>query len=132
MKNDYALKYLGKRVKVVIDRALGSSHPKYGFIYPLNYGYIPGTVAPDGEGIDAYVVGVFEPLKEFAGECIAIVNREDDNDDKLVIVPEGKLYSSEQITALVEFQERFFTSRVVHSHHNYSFKNSKNFLEKEL
>ena len=31
-----------------------------------------------------------------------------DDDDKLVIVPEGREYSDEQIDALVEFQEQFF------------------------
>ncbi|WP_407926870.1 inorganic diphosphatase [Caproicibacter fermentans] len=31
-------------------------------IYPLNYGYLPGTIAEDGEEIDAYLVGEFKPL----------------------------------------------------------------------
>ena len=32
--------YLGKKVNVIIDRKLGSKHPKHNFIYPVNYGYI--------------------------------------------------------------------------------------------
>ena len=40
--------YLGKEVKVIIDRPLGSCHPKFDMIYPINYGYIPNTVAGDG------------------------------------------------------------------------------------
>lgn len=102
--------FLNTIVTVQIDRPLGSRHPQHGFVYPVNYGYVPGTIAPDGEPIDAYVLGVFEPIETFTGRCIAIVHRLDDDDDKLIVVPEGKHYSDEQIQALVEFQERFFTS----------------------
>ncbi len=105
--------FLGKEVRVKIDRPMGSRHPRWGFIYPLNYGFVPGVRAPDGEELDAYVLGVFKPLKEFTGKCIAIIHRLDDDEDKLVLVPEGKKYSREQIEALVEFQERFFKSKVI-------------------
>ena len=105
--------FLGKEVKVKIDRPMGSRHPRWGFIYPLNYGFVPGVRAPDGEELDAYVLGVFEPLEEFTGKCIAIIRRLNDNEDKLVLAPEGKRYSKEQIEALVEFQERFFKSEVI-------------------
>lgn len=33
--------YLRKEVTVKIERKLESSHPKWGFIYCLNYGFIP-------------------------------------------------------------------------------------------
>ena len=46
--------YLGQTVSVVMDRPLGSKHPKHGFIYPVNYGYIPNTISGDGEELDAY------------------------------------------------------------------------------
>ena len=49
---------LGKRVKVKIDRPLGSCHPKYkDLYYPVNYGYVEGVIAPDGEEQDAYILG---------------------------------------------------------------------------
>ncbi len=102
------LDFLGKTVTVLIDRPLGSRHPQHGFLYLLNYGCVPGTLAPDGEELDAYVLGVFEPLERFEGRCIAVVQRLDDDDDKLVLAPEGVQYSDEQILALIEFQERFF------------------------
>jgi inorganic pyrophosphatase len=105
-----AQEYLGRIVLITFDRPLGSHHPQHGFIYLVNYGYVPGTLAPDGEPFDAYVLGVFDPIKEFTGRCIAVVHRLDDDDDKLIVVPEGRRYSDEQIQALVEFQERFFTS----------------------
>lgn len=62
---DYSRKYLGQKVTVKMDRPMGTKHPKYDFIYPINYGFIPNTKAPDGGEVDAYVLGVFESLDEF-------------------------------------------------------------------
>jgi len=109
----YSKKYLNQAVKVKMDRPLGTKHPKHDFVYCLNYGFIPNTIAPDGEEIDAYVLGVFEPIDKFEGICIAIIHRTNDDDDKLVVVPKGQNYSDEQIKALTEFQERFFQSKIV-------------------
>ena len=105
--------YLGKNVKVVMDRKMGSAHPKHGFIYPVNYGFIPNTVSGDGEELDAYVLGEFKPLDEFEGRVIAIIHRTNDDDDKLVVCADGKDYSDEQINALTEFQERFFEHIII-------------------
>ena len=105
--------FLGKIVEVKMDRPLGSKHPKCGNIYPLNYGYIPNTVSGDGKELDAYVLGEFEPLDTFKGVVIAIIHRINDNDDKLVVVREGKNYTDEQIRALTEFQEQYFKSEII-------------------
>jgi inorganic pyrophosphatase len=102
--------FLNTIVTVKIDRPLGSRHPQHGFIYPVNYGYVPDAPAPDRDDLDAYVLGIFDPIEEFTGRCIAIIHRLDDDDDKLIIVPEDRHFSDEQIQTLVEFQERFFTS----------------------
>ena len=107
-----ATTFIGKAVRVKVDRPMGSKHPREGFIYPVNYGFVPGVPAPDGEDLDAYVLGVFEPVTEFTGQCIAVIHRLDEDDDKLVVVPAGKDYSDEQILALTEFQERFFKPTV--------------------
>lgn len=46
--------YLAKAVKVIVDRPLGSRHPIHPDIYyPVNYGYVPGTLAGDDEEIDS-------------------------------------------------------------------------------
>ena len=105
--------YLNKKVTVKMDRPLGSKHPKHGFIYTLNYGYIPGTISGDGEELDAYVLGEFKPLETFEGVVKAVIHRTNDNDDKLVVMAEDKDYSDEQIRALTEFQERFFESEII-------------------
>lgn len=114
MKNE---DYLGKILKIKIDRPFGSKHPKHGFIYPVNYGYVPDTISGDGEELDAYLLGVFKPVEEFEGKCIAIVHRTNDNDDKLVVVPEEKDYSDDAIDALTEFQEQYFEHIIIRKKH---------------
>ena len=99
--------YLGKEVTVKMDRPFGSKHPKKGFIYPVNYGYIPNTISGDSEELDAYVLGVFEPVEEYTGKVIAIIHRTNDNDDKLVVSNKD-----DQIRALTEFQEAYFESEI--------------------
>ena len=105
--------YLNKNIEVIIDRPLGSKHPKHDFIYPVNYGYVPNTISGDGEELDCYVLGIFEPIKEFKGKCIAIIHRLNDNDDKLIIVPEDRKFSNKEIDLLVEFQEKFFIHEII-------------------
>ena len=117
-------KYLEKTLEVKIDRPFGSKHPKHGFTYPVNYGYVPNTISGDGEELDCYVLGVFEPLETFNGKCIAIIHRLDDNDDKLIIVPENKSFSNQEIRALTEFQERFFKSEIIRDSNYLEFNKS--------
>jgi inorganic pyrophosphatase len=105
--------YLNKKVKVFVDRPLASKHPNHEIYYPLNYGYIPDTVSGDGEEIDAYIIGEFQPLQEFEGVVVAIVHRKNDIEGKLVVSKSLNKYSKEQIQALIEFQERFFDSEVI-------------------
>lgn len=106
-------KFLNKEVEVIVDRPLGTKHPKHGFIYMLNYGYIPGTISGDGEEIDAYLLGEFESVSSSKGKVIAIIHRTDDDDDKLVVSVNGKNYSDDAIKALTEFQERYFNSVII-------------------
>lgn len=105
--------YIGKKVSVIMDRIKGSKHPEHGFVYEVNYGYVPGTYAPDKEAIDAYVLGVDDPVEKFQGTCIAVVHRENDNDDKLIVVPEGMALSDDEIMRQVAFQEKWFNSTIL-------------------
>jgi len=104
---------IGKTVTVIIDRPMGTYHPKHKDIfYPVNYGFIPGILAGDGEEQDAYVLGVKEPLLEFTGVVTAIIHRLDDVEDKWVVVPEGVKLSKEEIAEQVKFQEQYFKSEI--------------------
>ncbi len=103
-------KFLGTEVTVVIDRPLGSSHPTHGFRYETNYGYLPDTLAGDGEEIDAYVLGVSTPCATFTGRCIAIIYRRDDNEHKLVVAPEP--LRETEIVARTAFVEQFYDTFV--------------------
>lgn len=105
--------YLNKNILVKVDRKLGEKHPKYQYIYPLNYGYIPNTLSEDHEEIDAYILGIFSPVEEFKGICKGVVHRYNDDENKLIVMPENKNYSIEQIEALLEFQERFFKHEII-------------------
>jgi inorganic pyrophosphatase len=100
---------LGTTVKVIVDRPLGSYHPAHrDLLYSLNYGYIPGVMALDGEEQDAYILGIFEPVKEFEGTVIAIIHRFDDVEEKWVVAPPGISYTKDEIMQAVAFQEQYF------------------------
>ena len=104
---------LNKFVTVTVDRPLGSFHPKHpDLYYPVNYGYINGVMAPDGEEQDAYILGVSEPAEEFTGRVIAIIHRYDDIEEKWVVAPESMRISADEIMQQVSFQEQFFQSEV--------------------
>lgn len=105
--------YLGKNVNIKIDRKLGSRHPKHGFMYMLNYGFVPNTVSGDNEELDAYLIDEFEPVDEAVGKVIAVIHRVNDDDDKLVVSKNGKNYSDDAIRALTEFQEKYFESEII-------------------
>ncbi len=100
-------------ITVKMDRPLGSSHPEYpSLVYPVNYGYVDGITAPDGEYQDAYVIGIDVPLDEFTGKKIAVVHRKDDIEEKWVIAPENMPFTRQQIEEMIYFQEQYFDSYV--------------------
>ena len=99
---------IGTNVKVVVDRPLGSCHPNHeDIVYPVNYGYIPGIIAPDGEEQDAYIL-----VKEFEGKVIAIIHRFDDVEEKWVVAPEDMTFTKEEIVDQVAFQEQYFRTEI--------------------
>lgn len=108
-----ARQYLEKKVDVVFDRPLGSKHPKHGFVYEVNYGYLPGVKAPDGGDLDAYYLGIAQSLEKATGVVKAIIHRLNDDDDKLVVMPEHIDMSDDDIERAVQFQEKFFEHEIV-------------------
>lgn len=104
---------IGKTVTVTVDRPLGSYHPNHPDLnYSINYGYIEGIMAPDGEEQDAYILGMDIPLSSFTGTVIAIIRRKDDVEDKWVVAPEGMVFTKVQIKELTHFQEQYFDSYI--------------------
>lgn len=107
--------YIGQKVSIQIDRPLGSKHPNHGFEYSVNYGFIPNTMTKDGEELDVYVLGVVEEIESFTGTVIAMIHRVNDNEDKLVVAPDGQMFTDEQIRKLTMFQEQYFKSVILRS-----------------
>ena len=104
---------LGKIVKVIVDRPLGTYHPKHKDIYySVNYGSIEGIIAADGEEQDAYILGVNEPIREFNGKVIAVIHRFNDIEEKWVVAPEGASFTKDEIMQQVDFQEQFFKTEI--------------------
>lgn len=105
---------IGGTVTVTVDRPLGSWHPEHeDMYYPINYGYVEGIMAPDGEEQDAYILGVDKPVEKFTGIIIAIVHRNNDVEEKWVVAPEGMAFSKEEIREQIRFQEQYFDSEIV-------------------
>ena len=105
---------IGDIVTVTVDRPLGSYHPEYrDMYYPVNYGYIEGIMAPDGEEQDAYILGVDTPVSQFTGRITAIVRRKDDVEEKWVVCPDGMTLTKEEIMEQIRFQEQYFQSEII-------------------
>jgi inorganic pyrophosphatase len=110
---ELAKKFLGKEVEVTMDRPLGSKHPKHGFEYEVNYGYITGVMAPDGEDLDAYFLGTSGAVEKGIGICVAIAHRNNNDDDKLIVIPSGIDMSDAEILSAIHFQEQYFDTEII-------------------
>ena len=103
--------FIGKKIKVVVDRPIGFSHD--GLEYPINYGYTEELTSLDGQFQDVYILGTNEPLQDCYGVVIAVVNRENDIEDKLVVSLSDEKYDEKTINDYVNFQEKFFSSIIL-------------------
>lgn len=73
-----------KTNEIVLDRPKGEPHPRYPkLIYPLDYGYLEGTTAGDGDGIDVWF-GSLES-KTLTGILCTFDNIKRDAEIKLLI-----------------------------------------------
>ena len=68
---------LAQAHQIVIDRPRGSEHPRQpGMVYPLDYGYLAGTTAGDGDGIDVWLGSL--PERRMTGiACTADAHKRD-------------------------------------------------------
>ena len=105
---------IGKSVKGTVDRPLGSAHPNYpDMIYPINYGYVDGVIAGDGEEQDVYIFGTDKPIKTFEGKVIAVYHRTNDNEDKWIVSIDGNNYKDEEILETIHFQEQYYRGKLL-------------------
>ena len=105
---------IGKTVHGTVDRPIGSRHPQYeDMSYPINYGYVDGIFAGDGEEQDVYILGTDKPLNKFEGVVIAVYHRFDDNEDKWIVSLDGSDYSDEEILKMIQFQEQYFEGELM-------------------
>jgi inorganic pyrophosphatase len=112
MQQSQGEEFLGKKIKIEFDRPLGSKHPKFSWVYPINYGFVPGVIAGDGDELDVYFLSSDKPLKETEGICIGYVHRFDDNEDKL-IASDGAKFTTEEIEKLLSFQEQYYKHEII-------------------
>lgn len=69
---------------VVIDRPKGSTHPRYAdMVYPVDYGYLSGTAAMDGSGIDVWIGS--QDLKIAQGLVCSVDLKKRDAEIKILI-----------------------------------------------
>lgn len=106
--------YLGKTVRIEIDRPIGYVHKKekYTLTYPINYGYIPGVFSGDGEELDVYLLGVSEPVREYTCKIIGAVIRKNDVEDKLIAAPEGMNFTADEAYEMIKFQEQWYDTEI--------------------
>jgi len=113
ISKDQTFQFLSRSLRVIIDRPMGWRDPQFQGTYPLNYGYIPGVLSPDGEELDAYVLGPDQPLKEFEGVCVAVVERLDDVENKLIVADPTLNWGEAEIRRQIDFIEQYYCSRIV-------------------
>lgn len=109
----HAPEWIGRRIRVIVDRPLGSAHPQHpDLVYELNYGNVPGTLAPDGDPLDVYIIDAGEPLETATAEVIAVLRRRDDIEDKLVAQIGHGRWPADEILMRTRFQERWFDTYI--------------------
>jgi inorganic pyrophosphatase len=113
-RDDPAKDVIGKTVTGTVDRPIGSHHPRYpDMVYPVNYGFVDGVIADDGDYQDAYVLGTDKPIRSFEGRVIAVYHRFDDVEDKWVVSLDDSDYADEEILRAIRFQEQYFEGELV-------------------
>jgi inorganic pyrophosphatase len=106
--------YLGNQVKVEVDRPLGSVHPRHpDIVYTVNYGFIPGTISGDGMPVDAYILGIEEAVTHAEGVVIAVIQRKNDYEDKLVVSTDPGDLGAKKIRQATAFVEQYYRSRII-------------------
>lgn len=79
-----SLEQLVEASNLVVDRPRGTAHPRYpSLVYPLDYGYLAGTSASDGDGIDAWAGSL--PVRTVTGIICTVDLEQRDVEIKLLL-----------------------------------------------
>jgi len=94
---------------ITIDRAQGSAHPQYEeIIYPIDYGYVNGTVGTDGEEVDVFVGTASNGL---VGAILTRDYRKQDRECKLIYnCTMTEIYL---VNGFLNFDQELMTGRLV-------------------
>lgn len=96
-----------KSSEIVIDRPKGSRHPRYpDLIFPLDYGYLKGTIGGDGDGIDVWQ-GTVAHHKLTAIACTVDMKKRD-GEIKLIIG-----CTDEEIAIVRDFHNNLYQSGII-------------------
>ena len=105
---------IGSFVKGIVDRPLGTTHPNHpDMIYPINYGFIEGVIAGDGQEQDVYILGTDKPIEKFEGKVIAVYHRFNDVEDKWIVSLDGSDYTDSMILQAIHFQEQYYEGELI-------------------
>ncbi|MGC4060596.1 MAG: inorganic diphosphatase [Aquabacterium sp.] len=103
---------------VFVDRFMGTS-----MHYPCNYGYVPQTIAPDGDPVDVLVVTPFPLQPGVVIPCrpLGILKMEDEagGDSKLVAVPTEKICAMYKDIQKMEDLPVLLVSQIKHFFEHY-------------
>jgi inorganic pyrophosphatase len=103
---------------VFVDRFMGTA-----MHYPCNYGYVPQTIAPDGDPVDVLVVTPFPLLPGVVIPCrpLGILKMEDEagGDSKLVAVPTEKICAMYKDIQKMEDLPVLLVSQIKHFFEHY-------------
>jgi inorganic pyrophosphatase len=93
--------------KTVIDRPKNSRHPRWPeIVFPLDYGYLEGTVAQDGGGIDLWVGSA--PHRNLTAIMVTLDTKKKDSEIKLIIG-----CTEEEIKIIEEFHNRYYQAGIL-------------------
>ncbi len=103
---------------VFVDRFMGTA-----MHYPCNYGYVPQTIAPDGDPVDVLVVTPFPLQPGVVIPCrpLGILKMEDEagGDSKLVAVPTEKICAMYKDIQKLEDLPVLLVSQIKHFFEHY-------------
>ena len=103
---------------VLVDRFMATP-----MFYPANYGFIPNTLADDGDPLDVLVITPYPVVPGAIIRCrpVGMLNMEDEagGDDKLVAVPHDKLSISYRDVKEVTDLPQLLRDQIQHFFENY-------------